>query len=718
MRFSDKATLSIAEAVQAVIEGLQDADLDESRMSEFHAMMKDGKSAAEIAKALKLDVKTVKTLMSEDTQPTELEAVTEAKVKKLSSKEEAAVLKLISKTKTTKEAAAKVAKEMKISDKEASAVVKMVMSQYESAEVAEDVVESVVISEEDKQAKYQAFFKKAMKKFGIDDITDLKGDKKKEFFDYVDDNYEAEGEVDEVAEPEAEGEKKFKALHSVKVSEETTEVDEAAKENWIDGVKYQKEKKKKGFNKADWEWNSSKQLYKRVNESVVLDENQVMSARFKVGDMPNSDLFTSIEKLKTAKKKAEAQKPKVSDLTLVKSLNDVIREIDKTIKDAEKVQATASNAIAKVAPSIKRTFELLSRKKYLVNSTEVEGDTIAEAATKVIVSVELWNGKKMKKSFKKQSAAEAFIKKMQDEEDVRGYNMYAEGLDELHAEAIVEGASDKIAKQMVVLNTKIDQIRGDIQSTKAAHRDNDIDNAKFKKLDNEHNKRLSKAEAELDKLFARFKSVKESIDLDELHCDAVELDEAFKRIPGNMINGELPRAAMDLESVLRGLKAGNDFDEKAFNKVLAALNNVKKSAKSFKSADDVTMPYQYRADPRYKKESAELVGEELSETMTASVELLEAKPSTVIVLRMPMELFNKAGQTFRATAPEKHKTTVVAASNDRYFAIAGEPKDLEKMLKTDPLLKGKVDVDAVMATAVKFTGKETFFRQKGANFKN
>jgi len=83
--------------------------------------------------------------------------------------------------------------------------------------------------------------------------------------------------------------------------------------------------------------------------------------------------------------------------------------------------------------------------------------------------------------------------------------------------------------------------------------------------------------------------------------ESVALDEAFKRIPGNMINGELPRAAKDLESVLRGLKAGNDFDEKAFNKVLAALNNIKKSAKSFKSADDVTTPYQYRADPRYKK---------------------------------------------------------------------------------------------------------------------
>jgi len=53
-----------------------------------------------------------------------------------------------------------------------------------------------------------------------------------------------------------------------------------------------------------------------------------------------------------------------------------------------------------------------------------------EEAKKVIASVELWNGKKMKKSFKDQSAAEKFIKKTQDEEDVRGYNMYAEGLEE------------------------------------------------------------------------------------------------------------------------------------------------------------------------------------------------------------------------------------------------------------------------------------------------
>jgi len=83
--------------------------------------------------------------------------------------------------------------------------------------------------------------------------------------------------------------------------------------------------------------------------------------------------------------------------------------------------------------------------------------------------------------------------------------------------------------------------------------------------------------------------------------ESVTLDEAFKRIPGNMINGELPRAAKDLESVIKGLKAGNDFDEKAFNKVLTKLNDVKKSARSFMVSSEVPTKYQYRADPRYKK---------------------------------------------------------------------------------------------------------------------
>lgn len=47
-----------------------------------------------------------------------------------------------------------------------------------------------------KQKKYQAFFAKALKKFGVKSPAELEGDKKKEFYDYVDANYEADNETD------------------------------------------------------------------------------------------------------------------------------------------------------------------------------------------------------------------------------------------------------------------------------------------------------------------------------------------------------------------------------------------------------------------------------------------------------------------------------------------------------------------------------------------
>jgi hypothetical protein len=50
--------------------------------------------------------------------------------------------------------------------------------------------------ESEKQKKYQAFFAKALKKFGVKSPAELEGEKKKEFFDYVDANYEADKETD------------------------------------------------------------------------------------------------------------------------------------------------------------------------------------------------------------------------------------------------------------------------------------------------------------------------------------------------------------------------------------------------------------------------------------------------------------------------------------------------------------------------------------------
>ena len=48
----------------------------------------------------------------------------------------------------------------------------------------------------EKQKKYQEFFNKALKKFGVKSPAELEGDKKKEFFDYVDANYEGDNEAD------------------------------------------------------------------------------------------------------------------------------------------------------------------------------------------------------------------------------------------------------------------------------------------------------------------------------------------------------------------------------------------------------------------------------------------------------------------------------------------------------------------------------------------
>ena len=47
-----------------------------------------------------------------------------------------------------------------------------------------------------KQKKYRAFFTAALEKFGVKSPAELEGDKKKEFFDYVDKNYNADNESD------------------------------------------------------------------------------------------------------------------------------------------------------------------------------------------------------------------------------------------------------------------------------------------------------------------------------------------------------------------------------------------------------------------------------------------------------------------------------------------------------------------------------------------
>lgn len=69
--------------------------------------------------------------------------------------------------------------------------------------------------------EYQKFFKSALKKFGANSPGDLEGDKKKEFYDYVDKNWKSDKEketgVDEGAEMDIAKEKEKMAASQEKI---------------------------------------------------------------------------------------------------------------------------------------------------------------------------------------------------------------------------------------------------------------------------------------------------------------------------------------------------------------------------------------------------------------------------------------------------------------------------------------------------------------------
>tara|TARA_R110001592_G_scaffold88271_2_gene259997 strand:- start:982 stop:1380 length:399 start_codon:yes stop_codon:yes gene_type:complete len=71
---------------------------------------------------------------------------------------------------------------------------------------AEVEVDSV---NEEEDTEYEKFFRKALKKFGVSNPSELDDDKKKEFFDYVDKNYKSDAEKETGKEdPDADDEEK------------------------------------------------------------------------------------------------------------------------------------------------------------------------------------------------------------------------------------------------------------------------------------------------------------------------------------------------------------------------------------------------------------------------------------------------------------------------------------------------------------------------------
>jgi hypothetical protein len=161
------------------------------------------------------------------------------------------------------------------------------------------------------------------------------------------------------------------------------------------------------------------------------------------GDVDDSDEYLH-KKRKAISKAVKNESEELDDIiaALVEaSSTDYSKLSDDDLLDLLGIFKNVGRSAAK---PVLKALQMELKKRNLKEEEELE------EAKKVIAQVELWNGKKMKKSFKNQSAAENFIKKMQDQEDVRGYNMYAEGLEEANSRLVAHtpAAAQRLIKKL------------------------------------------------------------------------------------------------------------------------------------------------------------------------------------------------------------------------------------------------------------------------------
>ena len=185
MKFNDNITLDIAKTVSDVLEGKKkklygqkvkeqeyDAKKDHDMDPTSHVVKKDGKY-----EVYDINNKKVATFDSKD----EADAYSKKNHDSLMKKE------------SPEEPRAQGEKDFK--DKHVVKKSGMKNDGTNMKEAKEEETPTGPAQEEsEKQKKYQAFFNSALKKYGVKSPAELEGDKKKEFFDYVDKNYEADQE--------------------------------------------------------------------------------------------------------------------------------------------------------------------------------------------------------------------------------------------------------------------------------------------------------------------------------------------------------------------------------------------------------------------------------------------------------------------------------------------------------------------------------------------
>ena len=384
-----------------LIESL-DEGLDEGRMKELHGYIAKGMSAEEIAKKMKLDVKTIQSLM-DDTDLDERSAAAQArkdargefddkpekddddvatdadkkrgdeniinqlrkaldepkhKIRFADGKSEVvkpdivkAALKIFMKlksndkrklqpmfAKSAKDLTKVVTKLMKKAHYEGVEEMKedFAMGRFGVSHSLVDAVKDVIMGkrvnekEGDKEA-YQKFFQQALKKFGVSSPSELKGDKEKEFYDYVDKNWTGDHEeskkVNEVAK---------KAVKEADLDEFTvSDVEIAMKKKYGKVDKEAIEKLKKVQHMGNVDRNALVKVGhgKLHVESVELDEN-LKKAEKLMGPSKNrgQGIEFVMKGLKVSKKTATQMVDKILDMK-----EEVDDEDDKeTAKKAKK----------------------------------------------------------------------------------------------------------------------------------------------------------------------------------------------------------------------------------------------------------------------------------------------------------------------------------------------------------------------------------------------
>ena len=165
-KFNDKDTLSIAATVSDVLEGKKEK---KEEVKYPHMMYSpDGKDEVEVKDKAEHEKYAKKGYVHD--KPEVKEGPEEPKAQKEKEFKDKHVVK-------------------KSGENEDGSVTK---EEKDEEEEKEDEVDEA----SEKQKKYQAFFQKALKKFGAKSPAELDKEKRKEFFNYVDKNYESDNESD------------------------------------------------------------------------------------------------------------------------------------------------------------------------------------------------------------------------------------------------------------------------------------------------------------------------------------------------------------------------------------------------------------------------------------------------------------------------------------------------------------------------------------------